>query len=77
MSDSPETGHKFKKDKSLNQTSPHLQTLDIVVHLALVQLVDQVALASVLPVLLQGIEHDATQLLDIMLLPYWKENKIT
>ena len=54
---------------------PHLQTFDIVFECSLVEVVDEVSLvvAVLLKPLLQGIEHDPTQLLDIMLLPGWRE----
>ncbi len=49
--------------------SSHLQAFDIVLHLALIQLVDKVSLVRVLPFLLQRVEHHTTELLDVMLLP--------
>ena len=47
----------------------HLKTLDTVLHLALIQLVDDVRLTGVLPRQFQSIKHRSTQLLYIMLLP--------
>lgn len=46
-----------------------LKTLDIVLHLTLVEVVDKVSLVGVFEALLQSIKHHPTQLLDIVLLP--------
>ena len=53
----------------------HLETFDIVLHVSLVQFIDEV-FAGLIPVLfkplLKSIKHDVTQLLNIMLLPCCK-----
>ncbi len=46
-----------------------LQTLDVVCHLSLIQLVDEIRLVCVAPLLLKGIKHHSTEFLHIVLLP--------
>ncbi len=47
----------------------NLEATNVVLHLALVEFIDEVGLVSVLPLLLQCVKHDATQFLHVMLLP--------
>jgi len=50
-------------------SSHHLKALYAVLHLALVQLVDDVRLRRVLPRQFQSVKHRTAQLLYVMLLP--------
>lgn len=50
-------------------TAEYLKALDIILDVALVELRYEVGLVCVLPAALQSIEHDSTQLLDVVLLP--------
>jgi len=47
----------------------NLKALNVVLYLALVQLRYEVGLVGVFPASFQSIEHDSTELLDIVLLP--------
>ena len=48
---------------------PDIVTLDVVLHLALIQLINQIGFVRASPLLFQGVKHHATQFLNVVLLP--------
>ena len=65
--------HTHKSAKTLVKNA-YIQTFDIVLHLSLVQFIDQIGFGRLvlLKLALQGIKENTTKLLDVMLLPGYR-----